>query len=331
LSRARPGARRDVAGGGDLRVVVRPAAGAVEQADHADRAAARRHRQERRGRRLQAHQQIAGLARLEDRGEPVPDRSRDDDRLPRPQRLVHEGGAAQRGEPDGRVAGDQVVQGRVGVRRADVAQRPVLVDEGDEAEVGELGDEQPGQAGDGLLGVQRAGQLGGDVGHQARPSQGALQVELRGLAGGDVEEVDRQPVRRRPGAQLVPAVERRRVVGLEGHRATALARRSVVRLEVAADGRGEQVPQHAAEQLVARAAQDPLGLGVDVGEAPVLVQRVEGRRHGLEDAGGARLAVVQVGGVVGRPEHALGRAVGPGQRPAPRGHPAGGAVGCTTR
>ena len=40
---------------------------------------------------------------------------------------------------------------------------------------------------------------------------------LLAAAGGDVEEVHRQPVGAGPGAQFVPAVQGRRVVGGEGH------------------------------------------------------------------------------------------------------------------
>ena len=101
------------------------------------------------------------------------------------------------------------------MRPADVAQAAVLVDERHEGEVGELGHEQLGQARDGVLGDQGVGQVGRDVGDELRAPRGPLQLGLRRATGGDVEEVDRQRVGRRPDAQLVPAVERGRVVRLE--------------------------------------------------------------------------------------------------------------------
>ena len=80
------------------------------------------------------------------------------------------------------------------------------------------------------------------------------------------------------------------------------------------------------EQLLARAAEQPFGLGVDVGEAPLAVEAVEAGRHGLEHPGDVRRALALAGGVVGGPEEADDRAVGVGERSAAGVHPAGLAV-----
>jgi hypothetical protein len=106
--------------------------------------------------------------------------------------------------------------------------------------------------------------------------------------------------------------------------ATALPQ---VHLELAAQRGRVQLPQHLPEQLVAEAAEQALGFGVDVGEAPLGVQRHEPRRRRLQHARGLGLPVVHVGRVVRRAQHALGGAAAARHRPATRRDPPRRAVG----
>ena len=220
------------------------------------------------------------------------------------------------------------------MRPADVAQpaSPVggvrVLDEGHQAPVGELGHQAGGQPADALGGVERRGEGLRHRRQQREAVRGAVQRLLGVAAGGDVDEVDGEALGGGPGAHLVPGVQRRRVPGLEGHR---LARRDgapVVLLEGTAHGGGERVPDAGADQVDARRAEQPLGLGVDVGEAPLAVELEERRRHRLEHATHAGLALAHLGGVVRRSDQADGRTVGlVGEGVAARLDPPQGPVG----
>jgi hypothetical protein len=73
---------------------------------------------------------------------------------------------------------------------------PVLVEDADDAGVGEHGDHQPGHLPGRDLGVERPSQLGADARHDGDALGGAAQLLLGADAFGDLEEVDRQPVGR---------------------------------------------------------------------------------------------------------------------------------------
>ena len=194
---------------------------------------------------------------------------------------------------------------------SDVPGAPVGVDQGDDAEVGQCRDDEPRQVRRRGAGVEGAGQLRAHLGQDGEAPRGPVGLLLRLAALGDLEEVDGQPVRRRPGAELEPAVPRGRVVGVEGHRDAGGDGRPVALLEDAAGRVGEGFPQDLPEQLVAGDAEEALGLGVDVREPPLPVQAVEAGRHRLEQT--AHLPRVGPFGrrVVGRTEDADGGPSGP--------------------
>ena len=87
-----------------------------------------------------------------------------------------------------------------------------------DAPVGQLGDQQPGEARQALLGVEHLGQLGRDLAEQRRTPRLACVVQLGLPAGSDVLEVHREPVRTRPGAHLVDRLLVRGARRLERHR-----------------------------------------------------------------------------------------------------------------
>jgi hypothetical protein len=255
------GAGGDVARGGD-EVVVVLAVGAVEQAEQAHGAAAREHGVDAGGLRGELQEQRARLTGAEHRRDAVGGIAPDHRGLPGADGLGHERGAGERADAQRRVALGDVLQGGVDVRPADVAQAAVVVDQRHEAPVGEVGHEQLREAGDRLLGVQRVGQVGGDVGQQLGAPHGVLHAPLGGAALGDVVEVDAQAVRTGPRAHLVPGVERRRVVGLEGLLLTGRGGAAVVGLEVGPDREGNSSqmspPSSCSRDVASRRSASPL-------------------------------------------------------------------------
>ena len=163
-------------------------------------------------------------------------------------------------QPHRGVALEQRAPGGVAVPGADVARAPVGVDDGDDAEVGQRRDDEPGQVRRRRLGVQGAGQLGADLGQDRQALGRLLGPLLDPPALGDLEEVHRQPVGARPGAQLVPAVQRRGVVGVEGDRLPGPDGGAVAVLEGAVEGGRPVVPDapgRAGPRGCARAAARP--------------------------------------------------------------------------
>src|SRR3712207_9098591 len=111
-------------------------------------------------------------------------------------------------------------------------------------------------------------------------------------------------IRRPPRSTLFPytTLFRSEVDRLSGPDGAAVAL-----LEGAVHRRRERRPDDLAEQLLAAAAEQPLGLGVDVREAPLVVERVEAGRHRLEHPRHADVAGAVLRGV-GRGAEQIGRA-----------------------
>ena len=230
-------------------------------------------------------------------------------------------------QPDLGVALEHRPAGRVDVPAADVAWVTVGVDDGEDAVVGQRGDDDPGQPCGRRLDVEGAGELGADLGEQGEPPSGPLGLLLRLPALGHLDEEHRQPVGSGPGPQLVPAVQRLGVVRVEGDRLPGRHRPPVALLEDPVHRGREGIPDDLSEQLIAGAPEQLLRLGVDVGEPPLPVQRVEAGRHRLEHPGHPGLARHLGGDVVGHADHPGGRACGGPEAPAPGADPAGVAAG----
>ena len=114
----------------------------------------------------------------------------------------------------------------------------------------------------------------------------ALPQRLLGpLPPGHVPEVHREAVRGRVGVDLIPAVVRR-VERLERDGDVLVHRPAIGVVELGPHGGGEFLPQVLAEQVVLGAAQQCLGLPVDVGEPPVPPHGVEGIGDALQDRPG---------------------------------------------
>ena len=97
-----------------------------------------------------------------------------------------------------------------------------------------------------------------------------------------------------------------RVVLLEAHGPPALERLLVAALRLGADELGVDVPDPLADELVAAAAEDPLGGGVDVGERPRAVDGQERRARRLQHAPEPLGVALHAGRVVGGAEHPHG-------------------------
>ncbi|MDT4834682.1 hypothetical protein FQZ97_683280 [compost metagenome] len=125
--------------------------------------------------------------------------------------------------------------------------------------------------------------------------QGALQLLLGRAAFADVLEVHRQALLGGVGVQLEPAlegfVETLEVTGL-----VVLPGLAVALADLAVVGAGEGVPQRLPQGCRCADVQLPLGLGVDVGEAPIVVEGVEGIAdafQGVRQALGQALRLLQ--------------------------------------
>jgi hypothetical protein len=219
--------------------------------------------------------------------------------------------------------------GRVGVPAGDVVHTAVLVDQRDDRPVGEDRHDRLGDPLQCRALVATPAELldhdGADLGQGAEPA-GGLAGHLRGApALAHVEEVHRQAVGGRPGADLVPGVQRIRVVGLEDPLLTGRGRTAVVGLEVAADGVREQLPDLPADQFGAGALEHLLGAAVDVGEPPVAVEGEEGLVHGLEHPGHVQVGGAGARGVVGGAEQPDGGAALVAEGASAAADPLGGA------
>jgi hypothetical protein len=193
-------------------------------------------------------------------------------------------------------------------------------------EVRHLGHQDRQHGGQRLHRVERLGELTRDACEQLQALLSTFAVGQRTAAGGDVGEVGGDPAALRDGPHLVPGVQRLGVVGVEDDRLAGPGDPAVAVLEGGADRRGEEVPHHAADQLPPRTAQDALGLGVHVGEAPVGAEPEVPDRHPLEDHPHALLARAQRGGVRRDPDELLGAAGLPRHRAPTRHQPCDGAV-----
>lgn len=172
------------------------------------------------------------------------------------------------------------------------------------------------------LHVQLAGHLGAHLGEDGEPLGRPLGPLLVAAPVGDLEEVDRQAVGARPRPDLVPAVERCRVVRVELDRLAGRRGVAVALLEDAVDRGREGLPDFPSEQLLPRRSEEALGLAVDVREAPFAVEAVEAGRHGLQHPGDAGGPGLLPGRVVGGAEEAVGHALLVAERPPPRVDPA---------
>ena len=131
------------------------------------------------------------------------------------------------------------------------------------------------------------------VGKLAEPLFALPQDDLGPLPLAHVPEVDGQPVRRRVGMALVPAVVRR-VEKLERDGDVLGHRTAVVPLHVGSEGVGILLPMVLADQVVPTAAQQHFRLPVDVGEPPVPVQGAERIGDALQDRAGLRLGSLRL-------------------------------------
>ncbi len=102
-----------------------------------------------------------------------------------------------------------------------------------------------------------------------------------------VAHVDGEPLVRRKRAHLEPRVDRV-VVRVEVDRDPLVGRASHVRLEAVARVVAEVAPEIRAQQIRARAPEQPLRLRVDVHEAPGVVDQHERVREALDRRGEAR-------------------------------------------
>ena len=108
-------------------------------------------------------------------------------------------------------------------------------------------------------------------------------LSLSAVPLGDLDEVDGQSVRSWGGTDLVPAVEGFGIVGLEGDRLSGGHGTAVVLLDDRVRGRGERVPQALSDEVGGAPPDQALGLGIDVGEAPAVVQEVDAGGDGREN------------------------------------------------
>jgi hypothetical protein len=252
----------------------------------------------------------------------------DELRLSRPQGADDDRVVGERGEPGLRVGIGDRTQVGVGVPGGGVAQaaaRPslVVIDERDDAPVGDRRDDQPGQPGQPghcLVGIEGGDQFLGDAAEQPLASRGQVGRLLHAAPAGDVQEVQRHPLGRGDGADLHPDVEGLGV-GLERGRLSCSGGSPVALLELRADGSGEGFPQRPPQQLRTGRARDAFALGVDVRHDPVAVHGDEADRHRLEDLGQAVLRLPADRDVPGGAQEPHGRARLVAQRPTPGGDP----------
>jgi hypothetical protein len=171
----------------------------------------------------------------------------------------------------------------IDVPGADVPRAALPVDDGDDAAVGEDGDDELGEPTEGGPGVQLSRQLGAHLGEQGGAGAGQTGGHLRVPSVGDVEDVDGEAVGTGPDPDLEPAHAGAGERRLEGLRLAGRHRRPADGLEHRSPHPGEGVPERRPDELVARPAHEPLGLGVHVPEAPPGVEEAEGGRHRLQE------------------------------------------------
>jgi hypothetical protein len=143
--------------------------------------------------------------------------------------------------------------------------------------------------------------------------------------GGDVLEVDGEAGGGGVGADVIPGVERRGVALLELDGLPVVHGAVVEGVEVEVAGGRELGPDVLAEEVGAGAPEHALGAGVEVGEAPVPVER-EGRvADALDDPRDALLGGGVGGGLRGRKRAArvgdVRRGIVGGERGRERGDP----------
>jgi hypothetical protein len=183
---------------------------------------------------------------------------------------------------------------------ADVAGAALPVDDGDHAAVGERGDDQPRQAAQRRLAVQRAGQLPGHRGQQRRAGTGPLRgppgrlgLVLRLPARGDVDEDEGGAVRHRPGVQPRPARAAPGVGDLEGDRPA----RGHGLVAGPGHGGGRAGAQHLGDRppddVGGRAAEQSLALGVEQRDPPGGVETAQRGGQGGQHPGGQGGAPVE--------------------------------------
>ena len=184
-----------------------------------------------------------------------------------------------------------------------------------------VGHDQLGQPAERGLAVQGAGQLGASPRRAAPPARWpAARPPRRRDAVGDVEEVDRQPVRApaRPGPRTSRSRRRRgrrprSVIGSAGSASPSRNASS----KTLPDGLREGLRTATRPRsVVAGAAHQPLGLGVDVAEPPVAVEEAERGRHRVRGSGPGRAPGRRPGRPAGRGCRLVRRGCPP--RPSPR-------------
>ena len=127
-------------------------------------------------------------------------------------------------------------------------------------------------------GAQGVGDHGVRVGERPRPLRKVRQEPLTPPSLdplGDVVEEDGQAIRRGGSPDFEPRSKRREEL-LERHGGLLVQGAAVLALKRGPGRVWELVPDHPAEQVRPAAREQPLRLGVDVGEAPPGVQGEEG-------------------------------------------------------
>jgi hypothetical protein len=193
--------------------------------------------------------------------------------------------------------GDEVLLGRIGVRRLQTLGKSVLAREEDDAPVGESRNGEPRHAAERVAVLERGREHGARLGEKREAVRRALSVrdvaqvadEERRTRRPDLgdRELDRKlgPVRVR-GRQLQPLAEDPRPPA----RQVAFAPAPVL----VSEGRGnDDVGDVAADDVLAPVPERPLGRRIELDDPPLGVHADDAVERGLDDGALARLALAE--------------------------------------